>query len=85
MTRSTVTTPGGEIAAAAGLASAAGVARAGAQEVAPDSMTAAAAHVTGTAAEWDLVGKDLINLDNKKAPSCLTGLFYQILCPVFCY
>ena len=56
------------MAVAAGSASAAVVARAGAQEAAPASTTAAAVHVTGIAAEWDSVGKYLINMDNKKAP-----------------
>jgi len=68
MTRTSAATPGGEIAAVAGSVSAAAVARAGAQEAVPDFTTAAEAHVTGTAAEWDSVGKYLINMDNKKAP-----------------
>ena len=57
--------PGGEMAVVAGSASAAAAARAGVQEAvqagahepAPASTTAAAAHVTGTAAEWDSAGK----------------------------
>jgi hypothetical protein len=67
MTRSSAATPGGEMAVAAGSASAAD--RAGAQEAAHDSTTAAAAaaHVTGTAAEWDSVGKYLMDSDHKKA------------------
>jgi len=77
---STAATPGGEAAVAAGSASAAAVARAGVQEAAPASTIAAAAHVTGTVAEWGSVGKYLIHMDNKKAPRRGAFLSNTVVC-----
>jgi hypothetical protein len=65
MTRSSMT-HGGEEAVAAGSASVVAAARVGAQEAVHASTIVAAAHVTGTTAEWDSVGKYVINMDNKK-------------------
>ena len=73
--------PGGEMTVAADSDSVAVAARAGVQEAvrvgaheaALASTTAAAAHVTGTAAEWDSAGNYRINMDREKPRSA--GLF----------